>query len=632
MPFDAQAAVTATPPHPDEPARPDGPTPADGPAAPSGRPAVRGVVVLVVLLLAVGSCTAVDRAARPGSGDAAPPTAAPAPAASPSPTARPPAPPATPAGRWAPAPPADPGTGTAVVADEPAAAAARALLGEVPVVVVVPADDGVAVRVGAWLGLRLRAPVLPAAPATSSTGAASPAAAPAVVVPHGDGLPDLAGVEVVVVVGDVDPASLPRGWREADVRALDTSDAPRSPVTDQPPALAQLEPGGLLAEGVVPARPDLDPIADLLDAADAAAPDTAAAVPPAGVALVDPDDDGALLAVVTARAGGWLVTATDAVDPRADPALRATLTAGAGTPAALPPDAPAVVLGTTAGAPDPALLDARLATVRRGLELPGGGQLLLPGRRLVALYGTPGTGALGLLGEQDVAASIERVRALAAEFEAADPDGPAVLPTFEIITTVASSAPEPTGDYSRRVPLEVLRPWVDAAGEAGVYVVLDLQPGRTDFVTQAQEYAELLREPHVGLALDPEWRLRPDQVHLRQVGQVGVEEVQATADWLAALVREEALPQKLLLLHQFQLRMLPDRERLVTPPELVTVVQMDGQGSQPAKLDTWRVLTTSPAPAGALFGWKNFLDEDLPTRSVADTVTLDPAPVFVSYQ
>ena len=68
--------------------------------------------------------------------------------------------------------------------------------------------------------------------------------------------------------------------------------------------------------------------------------------------------------------------------------------------------------------------------------------------------------------------------------------------------------------------VEVLRPWVEAAGEAGMYVVLDLQPGRTDFVTQAERYRSLLELPHVGLALDPEWRLGPGDVHLTQIGSV----------------------------------------------------------------------------------------------------------------
>ena len=45
-----------------------------------------------------------------------------------------------------------------------------------------------------------------------------------------------------------------------------------------------------------------------------------------------------------------------------------------------------------------------------------------------------------------------------------------VIPTFEIITTVASSEAGPDGDYSLESTLDHVRPWVDAAGAAGFYV------------------------------------------------------------------------------------------------------------------------------------------------------------------
>jgi hypothetical protein len=78
--------------------------------------------------------------------------------------------------------------------------------------------------------------------------------------------------------------------------------------------------------------------------------------------------------------------------------------------------------------------------------------------------------------------------------------------------------------------------------------------------------------------------------------------------------------------------MLPGRERLDTSRDaLAYVIQMDGQGPQEAKLDTWRAVTAS-APDNVRFGWKNFYDEDQPTRSPTDTMALDPTPVFVSYQ
>ncbi len=114
-----------------------------------------------------------------------------------------------------------------------------------------------------------------------------------------------------------------------------------------------------------------------------------------------------------------------------------------------------------------------------------------------------------MLGEQPVDAAIARAKQVAASYSALV--GEPVVPTFEVITTVASSGAGSDGNYSNESSIEKIRPWVDAARAAGVYVVLDLQPGRTDFLTQAKLYAELLMQPHVGLALDPEWRLQPGQ-------------------------------------------------------------------------------------------------------------------------
>lgn len=262
-------------------------------------------------------------------------------------------------------------------------------------------------------------------------------------------------------------------------------------------------------------------------------------------------------------------------------------------------------------------------------ELPGGGHVLFPGRLLVAIYGHPGDGNLGVLGEQAVDAAVERARSVAAEYLGVRSEP--VIPTFEIITTVASSEAGADGDYSLESTLDHIRPWVDAARVAGLYVVLDLQPGHADFLTQAMRYEELLAQPHVGLALDPEWRLAPGERHLRDIGQVSADEVNRVSAWLADLTRRYHLPQKLLLLHQFRLDMLPDRAQILVPPELALVVQMDGLGTQEVKLETWRAITAG-GPAGVLFGWKNFYDEDSPVRSPTDTASLTPSPVYISYQ
>ena len=207
-----------------------------------------------------------------------------------------------------------------------------------------------------------------------------------------------------------------------------------------------------------------------------------------------------------------------------------------------------------------------------------------------------------------------------------------MVPALEIIATIASRSAGSDGDYSRESSVAKLRPMVDAAGRAGTYVVLDLQPGRSTFLSQAKRYRELLLEPHVGLALDPEWRLKPRQRHLKQVGSVKASEINDVVDWLADLTRDAGLPQKMLLLHQFRTSMITNRSSLDTSrDELAMVIQMDGLGSQPAKRSTWRALRRN-APEGIAFGWKNFIDEDRPMLGPKRTMAIKPEPRWVSFQ
>lgn len=263
-------------------------------------------------------------------------------------------------------------------------------------------------------------------------------------------------------------------------------------------------------------------------------------------------------------------------------------------------------------------------------ELPFGGYELFPGYRFVALYGTPSVPALGALGEQNLSKTITRVKKLAKAYQASSKEP--VIPTLEIIASIASANPTKDNDYSQEIESNVLMGWIDAAKAAGLYVVLDLQPGRDDFLTQAKQYEELLEEPHVGLALDPEWRLKSNQVHLKQIGTVDAKEVNRVSSWLASLTKKHQLPQKLFLLHYFKESMITNRAKLNTKHvELGYVIQMDGHGSPGSKDGTWRNLTKDPIN-NMRFGWKNFYDEDPVLRSPDDTMKVKPKPWFVSYQ
>jgi hypothetical protein len=336
--------------------------------------------------------------------------------------------------------------------------------------------------------------------------------------------------------------------------------------------------------------------------------------------LVDAGQPVAILsAAATGRVAGASVVAYDPQDVLGHPEVGTAL-------AGRPPEAIRYVGAV------PEVTEWEIALLSTGLQVPGGGFFIFPEgqpRRFVAFYGHPETTGLGVLGEQGPEATLERMAPFIADYAA---DGSQVIPTFEIIASVASAQATDDGDYSFEWPPESFAEWIRVAEENDMYVVLDLQPGREDFLTQAKQYEELLKLPFVGLALDPEWRLQPDQVHLNQVGQVQASEVNTVVHWLADLVRDNGLPQKLLIVHQFQSRMIVDRETLEQRPELQMVIQMDGQGPIATKDETYRFLTEGQEDVHWRWGWKNFFDEDSPTPTPEYTMGKSPVPVFVSYQ
>jgi hypothetical protein len=328
----------------------------------------------------------------------------------------------------------------------------------------------------------------------------------------------------------------------------------------------------------------------------------------------------ATAAVSTAQAAGVQVITVHGFDPRADPAAITALAAAR----------PRRVIALGAHFGPVRRLQARLAVAETGVQLPGGGQVLFPMRRLVALYGHPGTPSLGALGQQDLPASIARARKLAARYRRLS--SVPVIPAFEIIATVAEGSPGPDGSYSYQTPLAVLRPWVKRASAAGMYVVLDLQAGRASLLAQAKRYAAFLERPNVGLALDPEWKLQPGQRPLRQIGSVSAGQVNSVSSWLASLTARRHLPQKLLVLHQFRLSMLAGEQRIDTRhDDLAIVIHMDGQGTPAEKQQTWRAVTAA-APRHVFFGWKNFYTKDHPMLSPRQTMARTPEPVMISYQ
>jgi hypothetical protein len=302
--------------------------------------------------------------------------------------------------------------------------------------------------------------------------------------------------------------------------------------------------------------------------------------------------------------------------------------------AAAPVDAAPRAAPTPSAATDPAhdvdppaYVEPAGPAIARMPQLPGGGERIFGEHRfLVAYYGTAQTGAMGVLGTSDPDTMQRRLMRAARPFREA---GEHIQPVYELIVTIADRSPGPDHDYSHDIPRDLVQRYIDAAHRHGALLLLDLQTGRSPFPVVAKRWAWALKKPWVGLALDPEWRMGPHQVPAEVVGSVRADEVNRTSRWLSRLVRRDGLPQKLFVLHEFRLTMLPDIDKIVHRPGLAMVQHADGFGSQRQKLATYHAITR---PHQFRQGFKLFYHWDVHRFTPQEVRRIRPAVRFVSFQ
>lgn len=258
--------------------------------------------------------------------------------------------------------------------------------------------------------------------------------------------------------------------------------------------------------------------------------------------------------------------------------------------------------------------------------LPDGTRRLFPGHRLVAFYGAAGAPSLGVLGTGSPDEVWPRLRRQARPYR----DAPAqVLPTYELITYLATHSRGNQGNYSSRIRNHTIRRYVRAARRHDAMLILDIQPGRGRFIDDAKTLRPFLSLPFVGLALDPEWKLYGDQRPLEQIGHTTARQINHVSRWLNRLTKAELLPQKPLLVHQFTEEMVRDKQDVKSRHRLGLVFNIDGFGSKSAKVSKYREFAKDDRFP---LGFKLFYDYDHPMMSPREVLRLRPRPVVVEYQ
>jgi hypothetical protein len=183
---------------------------------------------------------------------------------------------------------------------------------------------------------------------------------------------------------------------------------------------------------------------------------------------------------------------------------------------------------------------------------------------LVTWYGNPHTAAMGVLGQAEGNERATALRVQAARYETVTTRQ--VHAAYHLVATVAQPHPGADGMWRRREFTHVIRGLLHEARVHGFQLILDVQPGRANVADEVRHLGPFLEDPLVHVGLDPEFTMMAAQVPGSHIGQLRAADVNRTLDVLEAIVRKHALPKKILILHQFTLGMLPDKEDIRESP------------------------------------------------------------------
>ena len=267
------------------------------------------------------------------------------------------------------------------------------------------------------------------------------------------------------------------------------------------------------------------------------------------------------------------------------------------------------------------------AALKEPPQLPRGGRSILPEQRVVAFYGAPQHHELGVLGVGKLSGVSRKLQRQAKPYRRG---GKPILPAFELIATVANSTPGSDGKYRTRQTTEVVTRHLAAARRARALLVLDIQPGREDFMREVRALRPWLEHPDVSLALDPEWSMQPGEIPGKVIGHTTAAKVNEVSAYLARIVRERNLPDKLLVIHMFTNDMIRDKPALRRRRGVDLILNVDGFGTEAQKVAKYREFTKRPRPSP--FGFKLFYKEDTGLMTPQRVLKMRPQPQLVVYE
>ncbi len=267
-------------------------------------------------------------------------------------------------------------------------------------------------------------------------------------------------------------------------------------------------------------------------------------------------------------------------------------------------------------------------------ELPRGGREVFPEYRLVGYSGVMGdvNEDMGRL-TGDLDARCEQIERVGKRYEY----GRRLLPVFEFIPVVVHGSPQKDGTYRTRVGKGQVREYLEAARRCKALLLLNIQPGRSEFMPEMKHYEKFLEEPDVGVALDPEWAMDPGEIPGVNLGRTDGPELNEAAMYLSDIVAEHNLPEKVMVFHQFNFGAVEKIKGLKPQPGVALIRSIDGLGGPEAKIEEYNALIKNQPPY-IHPGFKLFYKEDTSPpwgsrlMTPKEVMALRPRPEYILYE
>jgi len=249
--------------------------------------------------------------------------------------------------------------------------------------------------------------------------------------------------------------------------------------------------------------------------------------------------------------------------------------------------------------------------------------------QIVSYYGRPGA-SIWVWGEGTDAQAIARLKKQAAAYQAVNSEK-TVVPALHLVYEVAQQFTADDGLYLVRTDEAEMQRLIQLTADQGMLLFLDLQIGRSSLEAEVQNVLPYLKYPNVHLAIDPEFVTPPGQRPGLDIGTLDCLAINAQLDIIEQVTEQAQIPNKIVIVHQFQDDMLTHKDQLrFDEPRVDTVLLMDGFGAQSGKLSKYDSLIKQ---AGVKYaGIKLFYKYDTNLFTEQQVEDLDPRPDIIMYQ